>query len=99
MFNLFKKLFGETISSYFSFYYLAILKVLIYFLSSLFPDFLAQLIQNKIKRIFQNTLDVDIHFKPKYKLGQQRACVIKDGDLFEKVKLFSQTNFSLIHFF
>ncbi|WP_394220752.1 flavin-containing monooxygenase [Alteromonas gracilis] len=54
-----------------------------YFLSKRFPDFIAKVIRKDTAKALNDDIDVDTHFKPRYKPWDQRVCMVPDGDLFE----------------
>ena len=88
LYSFLKKFIGERISSeiarifYFLFYFLTML------IASYFPNFTRKVIRMLTIKHLPKGFDVDVHFKPRYNVWEERACLIKDADFFRKVILF-----------
>ena len=55
-----------------------------YFLSKHFPDFVAKSLRKATAKMLNPSIDVETHFKPKYKPWDQRVCMVPDNDMFDK---------------
>ena len=62
-----------------------LLQQLTYFLSKRFPEFVSVNLRKTTAKLLNHNVDVDVHFKPKYKPWDQRVCMVPDNDLFEKL--------------
>ena len=62
-----------------------LLQQMTYFLSKRFPEFVSVNLRKTTAKLLNHSVDVDVHFKPKYKPWDQRVCMVPDNDLFEKL--------------
>jgi len=62
-----------------------LLQQITYFLSKRFPDMMSNLLRKETKKVLNDNVDVDTHFKPHYKPWDQRVCMVPDGDLFHRI--------------
>ena len=56
---------------------------LIYALSRRRPDVLRKWVRSATVKALPQGYDVDVHFNPSYNPGDQRMCIVPDGDLFD----------------
>ncbi len=57
-----------------------------YSLSQRRPELVKKLIRKGTQAQLPDSVDVDVHFKPRYDPWDQRLCFVPDGDLFEALK-------------
>jgi monooxygenase len=50
------------------------------------PELVKALVRNAALAQLPDTVDVDVHFKPRYNPWDQRFCVVPDGDLFRALR-------------
>ena len=50
------------------------------------PDFMKGLIRKGVDKQAPDSVDVDVHFKPRYDPWDQRLCFVPDGDLFRALR-------------
>ena len=50
------------------------------------PDFMKGLIRKGVHAQLPDSVDVDVHFKPRYDPWDQRLCFVPDGDLFRALR-------------
>lgn len=62
-----------------------LIQQLSYFLSKRFPEFISSNLRKTTAKMLNSNIDVDLHFKPKYKPWDQRVCMVPDNDLFDKL--------------
>ena len=71
------------------------------------PDFMKGLIRKGVDKQAPDSVDVDVHFKPRYDPWDQRVCLVPDADLFkalrrgqasiatDRIKTFTETGIEL----
>ena len=59
---------------------------LVYKLSRRFPNLVRRLIRSVNEKQVGETLDVDVHFKPRYDPWDQRLCAVPDADLYRALR-------------
>ena len=57
-----------------------------YQVSRRWPDFMKGLIRKGVDEQVPDSVDVDVHFKPRYDPWDQRLCFVPDGDLFRALR-------------
>jgi cation diffusion facilitator CzcD-associated flavoprotein CzcO len=48
-----------------------------------FPDAATRMLVGQVRKAVHGKVDVDAHFRPRYKPWDQRLCLVPDGDLFD----------------